>query len=169
VSHLTCQFIFNSSQQPAQPPSSGFAVDLAKDPHAAHQLIKLGISPRKDLPVVLMTDAAGKLRVIGLRLSVEEAERIVRGKVPPTDRVLMFSASWCPECKSLKKALEETGLAYEEIDLDLDIEAEALVLERSGGRRVVPTLQFDDRLFVFNPDGALLSRILSSAAAQASA
>ena len=164
MSNLTCQFIFNSSQLAAQVPSSGFAIDLAKDPHAAHQLIKLGISPRNDLPTVLLTDAGGKLRMVGLRLSHEEADRLVRGRALPTDRVVLFSATWCPECREVKRALEEALLSYDEIDLDTDLEAEALVLERSGGRRVVPTLKFDDRLFVFNPDPDLLARLIDGAA-----
>lgn len=169
MSHLNCQFIFNSSHHPAEPPSSGFAIDLALDPHAAHQLIKLGISPRKDLPAVLLTDAAGKLRAVGLRLDAEEAERLVRGKALPTDRVLLYSATWCPECRVVKKTLEESHLEYDEIDIDTDLRAEAHVLERSGGRRVVPTLEFDDRLFVFNPDPHLLARLIEGAAETATA
>ncbi len=163
MSHLTCQFIFNSGHDGASPPSSGFAVDLAESPHSAHQLIKLGISPRSDLPAVLLTDAAGKLRVIGLRLSAEEAESVVRGRALPTDRIILYSATWCPDCKKVKRTLDESHLSYQEVDLDTDIEAEALVLERSGGRRVVPTLQFDERLFVFNPEPALLARLIQGA------
>jgi len=164
VSNLTCQFIFNSSQLAAEPPSSGFAIDLAEDPHAAHQLIKLGISPRNDLPVVLLTDAGKKLRMVGLRLSHEEAERLVRGRALPTDHILIYSATWCPECREVKRALDDSSLEYDEIDLDTDPAAEALVLEKSGGRRVVPTLKFDDRLFVFNPGPGLLSRLIEGAA-----
>ena len=53
----------------------GFITDLARDPSSAHQLIKLGISPRKDLPALLLTDAGGKLRLVGLRMEREEAYR----------------------------------------------------------------------------------------------
>ncbi|MCH9648071.1 MAG: glutaredoxin family protein [Deltaproteobacteria bacterium] len=163
MSHLTCQFIFNSGQHGTTLPSSGFAVDLAEDPHSAHQLIKLGVSPRSDLPAVLLTDAAGKLRVIGLRLGPEEAEEVIRGRALPTDRVVLYSATWCPDCKKVKRALDESPLSYEEVDLDTNLKAEALVLEKSGGRRVVPTLEFGERLFVFNPDPGLLSRLIDGA------
>jgi glutaredoxin len=167
VSHLTCKFIFNSAQHDTQPPSTGFAVDLAQDPSAAHQLIKLGISPRKDLPAVLLTDAGGKLRVIGLRLSPEEAEELIRGRALATDRLLLFSATWCQNCRRAKEAMADLGVSYDEIDLDTNLKAEALVLEKSGGRRVVPTLQFDERMFVFNPDPGLLQRLLESVAPSA--
>lgn len=167
MSHLNCKFVFNSAHQHVDPPSSGFAVDLARDPSSAHQLIKLGISPRKDLPAVLLTDAGGKLRVMGLRLSEQEADELIRGRVPESDRLLMFSATWCQNCRRAKQMLDEAGIAYEEIDLDTDLMAEALVIERSGGRRVVPTLRFDERIFVFNPDPGLLHRLLDSVAADA--
>ncbi len=39
-----------------------------------------------------------------------------------------------------------------------------MVLEKSGGRRVVPTLRFDDRLWAFNPDPPLLRRLLAGRA-----
>ena len=164
MSNLTCKYIFNSAHDTAQPPSSGYAVDLAADPSAAHQLIKLGISPRKDLPAVLLTDAGDKLRVIGLRLDHDEAEGLVHGRALPTDRLLLYSATWCQNCRRVKKLLAEAGISYDEIDIDTDLKAEAIVLEKSGGRRVVPTLKFDDRMFVFNPDPALLNRLLESVA-----
>ncbi len=57
--------------------------------------------------------------------------------------------------------LEEAEAPFAEIDLDRDRAAEALVLERSGGRRVVPTLRFDDRVWAFNPAPPLLRRLLA--------
>lgn len=166
MSTLTCQYIYNSALgDRVSVPSSGFAVDLAENPQAAHQLIKLGISPRKDLPAVLVTDAAGKLRLIGLRLSPEEAELVVRGRWLPGAELVLYHALWCPDCKRVKQTLAEAGLAYDEVDLDTDRTAEALVLAKSGGRRVVPTLRFDQRVFVFNPDHFLLRRLVDSVAA----
>jgi len=46
------------------------------------------------------------------------------------------------------------------VDIDRDPRAEALVMRRSGGRRVVPTLLFDGRLWAFNPDPPLLRQLL---------
>ncbi|MCB1058260.1 MAG: glutaredoxin family protein [Acidobacteria bacterium] len=163
MSHLTCQFIYNSAQRETPLPSSGFAIDLAHQPQSAHQLIKLGFSPRKDLPIVLLTDAAGKLRVVGLRLSPEEAELLVHGRAFAQGELMLYSATWCPECRRVKQRLAEAEIPYAEVDLDTDVRAEALVIEHSGGRRVVPTLKFDDRLYVFNPDPSLLARLLDSA------
>ena len=78
--------------------------------------------------------------------------------------MLVYSSSWCPDCRRAKRVLEEAEAAFSEIDIDQDRGAEALVLERSGGRRVVPTLRFDDRVWAFNPAPPLLRRLLAGGA-----
>jgi mycoredoxin len=162
--NLDCQVYFNSTDQAPPALPCGEPVDVAADPAAAHQLIKLGISPRHDLPAVLLREPGGKLRVVGLRLSPEEAARLAGGAGFPTSRRLVYSSAWCPDCRRAKRVLEEAAEPYDEVDIDRDARAEATVLERSGGRRVVPTLLFDDRLWAFNPDPPLLRRLLDSQA-----
>jgi mycoredoxin len=158
--NLDCQVYFNSHEQAPPLLSCGEPVDVAADPAAAHQLIKLGISPRHDLPAVLLREPGGKLRVVGLRLSPEEAARLATGAGFPTTQRRVYSSAWCPDCRRAKRVLDEASVGYEEVDIDRDPRAEATVLERSGGRRVVPTLLFDDRLWAFNPDPPLLRRLL---------
>jgi len=162
--NLDCQVYFNSHEQAAPPVPCGEPVDVAHDPQAAHELIKLGISPRHDLPAVLLKEPGGKIRVVGLRLSPEEAARLAAGEGFPTSTRRVYSAVWCPDCRRAKRVLEEADARYEEVDIDRDPRAEAAVLERSGGRRVVPTLLFDDRLWAFNPDPPLLRRLLDGQA-----
>lgn len=41
--------------------------------------------------------------------------------------ILVFSASWCAACKTLKNKLQMKGVGYEEIDVD-DPENESLVV-----------------------------------------
>jgi glutaredoxin len=160
VRNLDCQFFFNSNQHRTVPPASAFTVDLARDPSYAHQLIKLGISPRKDLPAVLLTDAGGKLRLVGLRVDRDEADQLLQGRAFADEELVLYSATWCPDCRRLKDVLARVGVEYREVDLDLDATSEALVLERSGGRRVVPTLRFGDRLFAFNPGPDLVRSLI---------
>ena len=159
--NLDCQIYFNSTDQTPPALPCGEPVDVAADPAAAHQLIKLGISPRHDLPAVLLREPGGKIRVAGLRLSSEEAGRLAAGAGFPPSRRRVYSSAWCPDCRRAKRVLEEAAVGYEEVDIDRDPRAEATVLERSGGRRVVPTLLFDDRLWAFNPDPPLLRRLLA--------
>ena len=70
-----CRYFFNSVQH--APPPAGFPgewIDLAADPSAAHRLIRLGVSPRTDLPAVTVDDVELPLHVnLGLRTDVERA------------------------------------------------------------------------------------------------
>lgn len=157
------------SPQAARTPEAGEAagttlVDLATEPDAAQQLSRLGISAERDLPALALAEPGGKVRLLGLRLSGAEIARLVEGKGMPAERLVVYSSSWCPDCRNAKRVLHEAETSFDEVDIDQDPAAEALVLERSGGRRVVPTLRFGDRLWAFNPAPPLLRRLLAGGA-----
>lgn len=155
---LDSQVFYNSHEHPA--PAAG-AIDVTADAASAHRLLQLGVSPRHDLPAVLLSEPDGKLRVLGLRLSSGEIDRLTSSEGLPAARLQVFSSSWCPDCRRAKRVLDEAATSYEEVDIDRDATAEAEVLARSGGRRVVPTLLFDERVWAFNPDPPLLRRLLN--------
>ncbi|HBL25277.1 MAG TPA: NrdH-redoxin [Acidobacteria bacterium] len=91
--------------------------------------------------------------------------RLAGGSGLGTARLTVYSTAWCPDCRRAKRVLEDAQAPFEDVNIDQDAQAEAMVLERSGGRRVVPTLRFDDRLWAFNPDPPLLRRLLTARAA----
>ena len=162
MSHfLECHVYFDSTRHDQPPVDCAGQVDLASDPAAGQRLMKLGLSTRTDLPAVLLTEPGGKIRILGMRLTAEETSQLAGGTGLPASRLLVYSSSWCPDCRRAKRVLEEAGAPFEEVDVDQDDEAEAMILERSGGRRVVPTLRFDDRVWAFNPDPPLLRRLLN--------
>lgn len=161
---LDCH-VYYDSQRHAEPPTAcGDRIDLASDPDAAGQLSRLGISPQADLPAVLLTEPGGKIRILGVRLSSEETAALASGVGIHSESLVVYSASWCPDCRRAKRVLEESEVRFDEVDIDRDSDAEALVLARSGGRRVVPTLRFDDRVWAFNPDPPLLRKLLNGTA-----
>jgi mycoredoxin len=163
MSHLDCHVYYDSTRQPAPPAECGDRVDLAADPEAAGRLARLGLSP-DDLPAVLLTEPDGKIRIVGVRLSAAETVKLATGEGIHADSVVVYSSSWCPDCRRAKRVLEEAEAPFAEVDIDQDHAAEAMVLERSGGRRVVPTLRFDDRVWAFNPAPPLLRRLLNGRA-----
>jgi glutaredoxin len=162
---LESRYFFNSLHHPW--PSAtlkGEWIDLARDPSAAHVLLRLGVSPRADLPAVLLAEPNGKLRALGLRLAAWEAERLANGHgIAPPQSVRLYGAGWCPDCKRARRFLEESEVGFEEVNVDESIEAETLVLARSGGRRVIPTLLLDGRVWAFNPDPPLLKSLVLAA------
>ena len=155
---LECRYYYDPAAH-AGPPAGSEPVD-ATAPAAAEELSLLGISPA-DLPAMTFSEPDGRLRVVGLRLAPEEAERLASGTGFGTTERVVFSSSWCPNCRLAKRLLEEIEASFAEVDIDENPRAEATILERSGGRRVVPTMLFGDRLWAFNPDPPLLRRLAS--------
>ena len=67
------------------------------------------------------------------------------------DTIRLYTTSWCFDCRSAKEFLRARGVAYEEIDIDEDLDAEEIVLRVNDGRRKVPTIQYGDRYFACSP------------------
>ncbi len=165
------RYFFNSRQHSVPRTSfSGAWIDLASDPSSAHELMRLGVSPRRDLPVLTLAEPGGRLVLLGTRLAAGEAERLSDGSAAPlgangprgeAGSIRLYGAAWCKDCERLRELLARWGRAFEEVNLDHDPTAEALVLARSGGRRVTPTLVVDDRIWLFNPPVHLVERFLS--------
>jgi glutaredoxin len=164
MSHLDCHIYYDSARHGEPPVECGDPIDLAAQPEAAERLVRLGISPESDLPAVLLTEPDGKIRIVGVRLTHEETAKLATGSGIHAESLVVYSASWCPDCRRAKRVLEEAEASFDEVDIDQDSGAEALVLQRSGGRRVVPTLRFDDRVWAFNPAPPLLRRLLNGRA-----
>ncbi|HEX6898622.1 MAG TPA: glutaredoxin family protein [Thermoanaerobaculia bacterium] len=164
MSHLDCHIYYDSARHAEPPVECGDPVDLAADPGAAERLVRLGISPESDLPAVVLTEPDGKIRIVGVRLTHEETARLATGGGIHAETLVVYSTSWCPDCRRAKRVLEEVEASFDEVDIDLDSGAENMILQRSGGRRVVPTLRFDDRVWAFNPAPPLLRRLLNGRA-----
>ncbi len=161
---LRCRLFYDSAHAAVGGAAAGgecVAIDLAGDAGAAEPLRRLGLRVPDDLPVALLAAADGRLKVVGARLTAGEVERLAAGHAWMPAETVVYAASWCGDCRRTKRQLQEAGVRYAEVDIEHDAAAEALVLARSGGRRVVPTLQLDGRLWAFNPEPPLLRRLLA--------
>jgi mycoredoxin len=65
--------------------------------------------------------------------------------------ITIYSTSWCGDCRRAKQFLKERGIAFHEVNVDEDPDAEDLVLRVNSGRRKVPTLEVDGRYFACSP------------------
>jgi glutaredoxin 3 len=59
-------------------------------------------------------------------------------------KTLIYTTAICPYCISAKKLLQEKGLVYTEIRVDLDDNERETMMSRSG-RRTVPQIFIDDQ------------------------
>jgi mycoredoxin len=64
--------------------------------------------------------------------------------------VTMYATEWCGHCRRLKRQLGEAGIAYEEIDIDVERHFGDRIVAHTGGYRTVPTIEVGGKLLV-NP------------------
>jgi mycoredoxin len=70
--------------------------------------------------------------------------------VPPA-AVTMYTTSWCGYCVRLKKLMQHEGIAFAEVNIELEEGAADVVERANGGNRTVPTLVFADGTALTNP------------------
>jgi mycoredoxin len=63
----------------------------------------------------------------------------------------MYTTTWCGYCVRLKRGLERAGIEFEEVNIELDPEAEEFVLAVNGGSATVPTLRLANGDVLTNP------------------
>ena len=75
-------------------------------------------------------------------------------------KVTVYGAYWCPDCRRAKKFLGEQFVPYKWIDIEQDKAAEEYVLKRNNGKRIIPTIVFEDDTLLVEPSNAELAKKL---------
>lgn len=63
----------------------------------------------------------------------------------------IYSTPWCGYCTRLKRQLEREGVAFDDVDIERDPDAERFVKATNGGNATVPTVRFPDGSTLTNP------------------
>ncbi len=63
----------------------------------------------------------------------------------------LYSTGWCGFCHRLKQQLQRAGVDYDEVDIETQPDAAAVVEGVNGGNQTVPTLVFSDGSALTNP------------------
>jgi mycoredoxin len=71
------------------------------------------------------------------------------------DAVIMYTTRWCPDCWRTKHFLKQRGVSYQEVNIEEDPSAEAIVLKANQGKRKIPTLKVGERYFACSPFSAV--------------
>jgi thioredoxin reductase (NADPH) len=69
----------------------------------------------------------------------------------------VYGASWCTDCRRAKKFLGEQRVHYHWVDIEQDAEGQALVERLNDGKRIIPTIVFDDGSMLVEPSNAELA------------
>lgn len=79
------------------------------------------------------------------------------GHEPQADRIVVYSTAWCPDCRRAKQFFGEQRIAYDNIDIEDDLEAMAYVEKINRGKRIIPTIVFPDGSILVEPSNAELA------------
>lgn len=71
--------------------------------------------------------------------------------------VTVYGATWCSDCKRAKKFLGEQRVHYHWVDIEQDPAGQVLVEQMNQGKRIIPTIVFDDGSFLVEPSNAELA------------
>ncbi|MRJ74946.1 mycoredoxin [Aeromicrobium sp. SMF47] len=74
----------------------------------------------------------------------------------------IYSTPWCGYCHRLKSQLKREGITFEEVDIEQEPQAAALVEKANNGNQTVPTLIFADGSALTNPSVAQVKAKLAS-------
>ena len=74
--------------------------------------------------------------------------------------ITVYGADWCPDCRRSKKFLQDNFIPFTWIDTDADKEAEEFVKQKNNGRRVIPTIIFEDGSLLVEPSNEALAEKL---------
>jgi thioredoxin reductase (NADPH) len=71
--------------------------------------------------------------------------------------ITVYGATWCPDCKRAKQFLGEQRVHYTWVDIEQQPEHVAFVERVNNGKRIIPTLVFDDQSILVEPSNAELA------------
>jgi len=72
-------------------------------------------------------------------------------------RIRVFGAPWCPDCKRSKQFLGEQRIPYDWIDIEQDETGRKYVQQVNDGKQIIPTILFEDGSILVEPTNAELA------------
>ncbi|MBK8432497.1 MAG: NrdH-redoxin [Chloroflexi bacterium] len=74
-----------------------------------------------------------------------------------TNTILMYSTTWCGDCRRAKNFFNEYGVAFTEINIEHEPDAAEIVRRLNGGYQSVPTILFPDGSVLVEPSNRELA------------
>ena len=71
-----------------------------------------------------------------------------------------YTTNWCGDCVRSKALLKKLNVEFNEIDVDLDQEANEYIKSLQVNQRRIPTIVFDDDSFLIEPTDVDLEKKL---------
>ena len=76
------------------------------------------------------------------------------------EEILVYGASWCPDCRRAKKFLADQRVPYSWHDIEGDPDGVRVVQDRNAGKNIIPTIVFPDGSHLSEPSNEELAEKL---------
>ncbi|MEI7468555.1 MAG: FAD-dependent oxidoreductase [Chloroflexota bacterium] len=76
------------------------------------------------------------------------------------EKITVYGATWCPDCTRAKQFLGEQRIHYTWIDIEQQTEYQTYVESVNNGKRIIPTIVFEDSSILVEPSNAQLAQKL---------
>lgn len=76
------------------------------------------------------------------------------------NKITVYGADWCGDCRRAKRFFNDNGIEFEWINTDQNREAENYVRQVNQGKRIIPTILFQDGSILVEPTNAQLAEKL---------
>lgn len=86
------------------------------------------------------------------------------GARPEQQGIVMYSTSWCGDCRRAKRVFASLGVEFTEVDIEEDERAAEEVVRLNRGSRSVPTILFPDGSVLVEPSNAALEAKIAALA-----
>lgn len=78
-----------------------------------------------------------------------------------TPNITVYGADWCGDCRRTKQFLKDQQISYTWVDTDENKEAKEFVKAKNNGKRIIPTIIFEDGSHLAEPSNAQLAEKLN--------
>lgn len=75
----------------------------------------------------------------------------------PENKITVYGAPWCPDCRRAKQFLGEQRVGYDWVDIDKDQQGRDYVQQVNEGKQIIPTIVFQDGSVLIEPTNAELA------------
>lgn len=76
-------------------------------------------------------------------------------------KMIVYTTSWCGDCKRLMKQLKERNIPYEERDIEQNEADYKTMLGYTNGKRVIPTVNIEGKILI-NPSFSQVANVLQN-------
>ena len=76
----------------------------------------------------------------------------------PSERIVVYGASWCPDARRARRFFDEHAVEYAWTDIDEDNQARDFVKKTNDGKIIIPVIVFPDQSVLVEPSNYELAK-----------